>query len=232
MNTKLFGLLTGLAVAVSAQTATVDPSSWRTEGAVPYPGINVNKRAEVQARQPAPAPTPVLEVRGSGCDANNCARAVTGTRTGKMPSVPSRQADCSSFLEVTVLTNYGGFPVSTITPTAVPTYATACSTPVNAQSAYASACSCWGIPPSTTTSAVPQACVVDHVAHPCADGYGGECYCWEDKGGNLYCDGSFFGSWILPAGGSCSQDSDCPSSRPICAIDGVCDYAVAASECA
>jgi hypothetical protein len=36
------------------------------------------------------------------CNADNCARAVTGTRTGKMPDVTSRAADCSSFMLVTV----------------------------------------------------------------------------------------------------------------------------------
>jgi hypothetical protein len=38
----------------------------------------------------------------TACNANNCARAVTGTRSGKMPDVTSRWADCSSFQQVTV----------------------------------------------------------------------------------------------------------------------------------
>ena len=42
----------------------------------------------------------VLQERA--CNGNNCARAVTGTRTGKMPDEASRRADCSSFLLATV----------------------------------------------------------------------------------------------------------------------------------
>jgi hypothetical protein len=36
------------------------------------------------------------------CNANNCARAVTGTRSGKVPDITSRVEDCSSFMLVTV----------------------------------------------------------------------------------------------------------------------------------
>jgi hypothetical protein len=36
------------------------------------------------------------------CHADNCARAVTGTRPGKKPDVTSRIADCSSFMLTTV----------------------------------------------------------------------------------------------------------------------------------
>ena len=39
----------------------------------------------------------------NGCNADNCARAVTGTRPGKTPDVASRMADCSSFMEITVI---------------------------------------------------------------------------------------------------------------------------------
>lgn len=38
----------------------------------------------------------------SECNADNCARAVTGTRSGKVPDVTSRMEDCSSFMQVTV----------------------------------------------------------------------------------------------------------------------------------
>lgn len=37
-----------------------------------------------------------------GCNADNCARAVTGTREGKL-AITSRQADCSSFMRATVV---------------------------------------------------------------------------------------------------------------------------------
>lgn len=36
------------------------------------------------------------------CNADNCARAVTGTRSGKLPDETSRIADCSSFMLITV----------------------------------------------------------------------------------------------------------------------------------
>jgi hypothetical protein len=36
------------------------------------------------------------------CSADNCARAVTGTRMGKRPDITSRAADCSSFMLATV----------------------------------------------------------------------------------------------------------------------------------
>jgi hypothetical protein len=39
----------------------------------------------------------------AGCNADNCARAVTGTRPGKTPSVESRKIDCSSFQKITVI---------------------------------------------------------------------------------------------------------------------------------
>ena len=49
---------------------------------------------------PALAHAGVLE-RANGCNANNCARAVTGTRD-KEPNVATRQAQCSSFQLITV----------------------------------------------------------------------------------------------------------------------------------
>ncbi|KAH6687746.1 hypothetical protein F5X68DRAFT_206200 [Plectosphaerella plurivora] len=37
-----------------------------------------------------------------GCNANNCARAVSGTNAAKAPSITSRKQDCASFMLVTV----------------------------------------------------------------------------------------------------------------------------------
>jgi hypothetical protein len=222
--------------AVSAQTQTAAPVlpsdiDWRVEGIFPDVGLNVEKRWVLDDRAPEPTAAPALEARAA-CAANNCARAVTGTRSGKMPNVASRMSDCASFLQTTVLTNYGGFSVGTVTASAVPSYASPCSTPVNAQSAYASACSCWGVPPSTTTSAAPQACTVDAQFKNCAGGYAGKCYCWSDKKGNAYCDASFLGGYILPNRAFCSSDADCPATNPVCSVDGLCDVAVDGSQCA
>lgn len=43
-----------------------------------------------------------LATGSSGCNANNCARGVTGTRVGKKPDVTSRFEDCESFMLTTV----------------------------------------------------------------------------------------------------------------------------------
>ncbi|KAK8121285.1 hypothetical protein PG999_005405 [Apiospora kogelbergensis] len=113
----------------------------------------------------------------NGCNADNCARAVTGTRLGSA-SVSAYRQDCTSFLSGTVTP-----PTSTATvtvtpdtcdddeqapltfrrevkrtdaavtafPTAVPTYAAACSGAVR----YSSACSCWGVSAAFTTAPTP-----------------------------------------------------------------------------
>lgn len=49
----------------------------------------------------AAAMAAVINERTNGCNADNCARAVTGTRDGLLP-ITSRQADCSSFMRATV----------------------------------------------------------------------------------------------------------------------------------
>ncbi|EPE24798.1 hypothetical protein GLAREA_11379 [Glarea lozoyensis ATCC 20868] len=156
------------------------------------------------------------------CNADNCARAVSGTRAGAAFSITAR-ADCSSFQKVTVTpipvtsttttslatsspTTFVTQTVTTLTsttvvdtytsivttviqytfppdrrraadlgtggevpnpssadmtkierrqvtvvPSIVPTYASACSGSVR----YQSACSCWGITPTTVTAATP-----------------------------------------------------------------------------
>ncbi|KAJ4148571.1 hypothetical protein LMH87_003035 [Akanthomyces muscarius] len=99
-------------------------------------------------------------VVAGACNADNCARAVTGTRRGDAFGT-SAKADCSSFMTKTVtgsavtVTNtvtVTEIPKGTVTvykradPT-VPTYASACS----GTSRYSSACSCWGITASTLT---------------------------------------------------------------------------------
>ncbi|KAL7926366.1 hypothetical protein ACQKWADRAFT_280108 [Trichoderma austrokoningii] len=117
----------------------------------------------------AAAMASVIE-RTNSCNADNCARAVTGTREGLLP-ISSRKADCSSFMRATVtpqattttitITVHPGitskpkndvdYPATTVYPTAVPTYASSC---VGAQQ-YSSACSCWGITANTVTAYTP-----------------------------------------------------------------------------
>ncbi|KAL3959620.1 hypothetical protein ACCO45_004737 [Purpureocillium lilacinum] len=111
-----------------------------------------------------------VQPRAGHCGGDNCARAVTGTRDGLKP-VESRKADCTKFMQTTVVPE----PVTTtVTVTvdgeaphklrrdileyrdatdapAVPAYATACAD----GSKYSSACSCWGITAVVTTAPTP-----------------------------------------------------------------------------
>jgi len=119
-----------------------------------------------------------ITTSNASCDADDCARAVTGTRTGKVPNISSREADCSSFQittvtpapsTVTAFTTVTSIPPHkrdaiaerqvTITPVSVPTYASACSGAVR----YKSACSCWGITATVTTAPTPIVTVVSTV---------------------------------------------------------------------
>ncbi|KAJ4509053.1 hypothetical protein HRR81_007311 [Exophiala dermatitidis] len=80
---------------------------------------------------------PFLEARGV-CNADNCARAITGT--GAQQPLATRQADCSAFMS----------PIPTPT---VPTYASACGGSVR----YSSACSCLGYTAPTHTACLSPA---------------------------------------------------------------------------
>ncbi|KAM3542177.1 hypothetical protein ARSEF1564_004921 [Beauveria bassiana] len=96
----------------------------------------------------------------TGCNNDNCARAVTGTRRGDAFGTLAR-ADCSRFMTKTVtgsavtvtntltITAASNPPAITILnrDVAVPSYASACS----GTSRYSSACSCWGITAHTIT---------------------------------------------------------------------------------
>lgn len=97
----------------------------------------------------------------TGCNQDNCLRAVAGTQRG--PDHPATaSADCSSYLQTTVtpppVTVYTTTTV-TLAPTpkgkrlvpAIPSYASACSGAVR----YSSACSCLGIMPATITAPTP-----------------------------------------------------------------------------
>jgi len=102
------------------------------------------------------------------CNADNCARAVTGTKA--QPALSVRQSDCSNFQTATVYppaettTIYDASSDATVFPTGttdmtvqateVPSYASApCGTTSPAVSSrYASACSCFGFPATATTA--------------------------------------------------------------------------------
>lgn len=65
---------------------------------------------------------------------------------------------------VTVSTNAAGFPLTTFTPTSVPSYASACNNPLpTVSSRYSSACSCGGISAyKTTTVRATDTCIQDN----------------------------------------------------------------------
>ncbi|KAK8045509.1 hypothetical protein PG993_005533 [Apiospora rasikravindrae] len=115
----------------------------------------------------------------NGCNDDNCARAVTGTRRGPESMSAFRQ-DCTSFMTATVTPPASTVIVTTtadacdeedeapqtplrrvqqrraeeavtVFPTEVPTYASACSGAVR----YSSACSCWGVTAAVTTAPTP-----------------------------------------------------------------------------
>jgi hypothetical protein len=211
---KFFGIIAfGLAVATSAepigQRAAV--CNDKRPDVCSALGLPVGKRADDGFLAARANPT--------ACNANNCARAVTGTREGKVPAVTSRQADCSSFMKATAYTYANGATATVISPTAVPAYASPCSSPVNSVTAYASACSCWGITATTTkVSTAAPACTVspgDAVgnpkpAFPCAGGYEGLCYCAADTAGKPFCDAAYFGGDFIHSL-ICATDSQCPT---------------------
>ncbi|KAL8366445.1 hypothetical protein RB595_004975 [Gaeumannomyces hyphopodioides] len=123
-------------------------------------------------------------VVADGCNANNCARAVTGTRD-KIPSLETRRADCSAFMLATVTpatvtttttisvivsksttsTSTTTTTISTTTTTGildrrqatvVPSIVPAYASACPNAAAYRSACSCWGITARTTTVDAPS----------------------------------------------------------------------------
>ncbi|KAH8805263.1 hypothetical protein F5884DRAFT_835621 [Xylogone sp. PMI_703] len=75
------------------------------------------------------------------CHADNCARAVTGTRLGAA-HVTQAMSDCRSLL------------AATPAPQSLPSYAGNCPN----FSAYSSACSCWGATPTTSTPTPTPTC--------------------------------------------------------------------------
>ncbi|KAH8881233.1 hypothetical protein GQ53DRAFT_517064 [Thozetella sp. PMI_491] len=130
----------------------------------------------------------VLEARQ--CAGNNCNRQVTGTRAG-LPALASRSADCSSFLQVRVTASQRTVTVTsfvppaatpvrrevvadkvvqarqvTVTPSAIPAYASSCDDAAE----YSSACGCLGVSSvPTTTIRQPRATVtVTSAATDCA----------------------------------------------------------------
>ncbi|KAK2053189.1 hypothetical protein LY76DRAFT_629657 [Colletotrichum caudatum] len=123
---------------------------------------------------------PVVKARATGCNADNCLRAVRATRFGTA-TMEVRMAECSSFLAVTetpaastVYVTESSIQTVTANSTrtivqrqaaetaistkAIPAYASACSEAAR----YSSACSCFGATAATTTA--PAATVTSTVS--------------------------------------------------------------------
>merc|ERR1712000_116056 len=149
------------------------------------PTLSVKMKAAVVLSFVAAAMAGLVEKRG--CNANNCARQVTGTRAGLTP-IESRKADCSSFMTATVIpdattttvtvpvdadepakfkrANGLGFRAETELPTDIPAYASSCDDTME----YSSACSCWGITSAVTTGPAPTETVtVTTIVDYCED---------------------------------------------------------------
>ncbi|KAH7313732.1 heterokaryon incompatibility protein-domain-containing protein [Stachybotrys elegans] len=131
----------------------------------------------------------ILEQRDACGKGNNCARAVTGTR--EPPSQESKSADCSSYQTTTVTPYVTRTYYETVTkpreerdaakrapitgqnaekrdtPHTIPAYASACTR----EGEYASACSCFGVPPTTTEASIETVwetvTVFAALSHPC-----------------------------------------------------------------
>jgi len=114
------------------------------------------------------------------CNADNCLRAVTGTRPGQTQTRVDRKADCSSFLQPTVTPDA---VIVTVTATAapvfphkraienrqapdapftVPAYASPCSGTVR----YSSACSCYGVTGAVVTAPTPTSTITVDAPYP------------------------------------------------------------------
>ncbi|EJT72918.1 hypothetical protein GGTG_09769 [Gaeumannomyces tritici R3-111a-1] len=102
--------------------------------------------------------------KATACNANNCARDVTGTREGKLPLLEVRKTDCANFITATVYATPTATPQNvvynrkmkrdpvTVKGQTVPSYIKQCNANM---ASYASACSCWGYTSTTITVTTP-----------------------------------------------------------------------------
>ncbi|GKT58226.1 hypothetical protein ColTof4_12151 [Colletotrichum tofieldiae] len=134
--------------------------------------VDTDSAMEIPAAPEAPE-VPAVKARATGCNADNCLRAVRATRYGTA-TMELRMAECSSFLAVTetpsastvfvtessietITTNttktlYQRQAAETsISTKTIPEYASACPDAAR----YSSACSCFGATAATTTAPTP-----------------------------------------------------------------------------
>ncbi|CAD0114593.1 unnamed protein product [Aureobasidium uvarum] len=199
-------------------------------------------------------------VSAAKCNADNCARALTGTVDGPARASSRINTDCSSFQLTTVypaattITTTSGSVFTTIVPDTagltiapsyLPSYANAACTPSGIASArFASACSCAGVSAATTTAATPTATVVVPVftcnnplnANTGANIGTNTCSRGASDACTYYCDQDISGGGVCVqnagCGPSCSSDSDCGSGN-VCVTNTFCGYSncVSASAC-
>jgi len=197
-------------------------------------------------------------IERQACNANNCLRGIRGTVSVLQPPLSSRLEDCSSFqlatvtpAPTTITTTVATETVTvsdagvtarailprqeTVSPTAIPAYATYCPNSIQ----YASACSCVGVTASTTTVSTPTVTISTTVTstvtstpnpYTCspadsASACGGTCdgICFPDVNGVGYCKQNRPCEGLL----ACAVDSDCESD--ICLVNG-CGTVCAESE--
>ncbi|TLD04210.1 uncharacterized protein PgNI_12141 [Pyricularia grisea] len=179
------------------------------------------------------------------CNADNCARAVTGTALVAKPSIGVRMADCSAAVEVTTTPAAKiSFRTTTVTATTVtvppgeatltvmrdkrevatlPTYASACSNLAR----FSSACACWPaistrtVEAATPTVTITATATVTKSPEPTSNCDSQRCMTYDQTCGNRFC-------YCFEIDGKprsvCSEPSD-----PWCADKQGCNLS---SECA
>jgi len=136
----------------------------------------------------------------TGCNADNCARAVTGTRLGAS-RVSVARADCSTLVNA---------PAPTI-----PSYVKNCPDVEH----YLSACNCWGIKPSCSN---PGTCGTFVLINDPSCGELQTCTCAIDADGRPVCVQDVF-----CGGQTCNSDADCGAGK-VCWSENCCGVNICA----
>jgi len=153
------------------------------------------------------------------CNRDNCLRAIVAS------AFPTRSgsADCASYLATTV----ESYPtVTTIIPTNIPTYASACSGAVR----YSSACACIDVAPSTTVIAPPNGCNdpgvcgTYNIIDSSSCGPVGDCVCVTDANGNSVCVEDEYCNTAIP----CASNADC-GAGDVCWTSNCCGFDICAT---
>nr|XP_036577460.1 uncharacterized protein CTRU02_12693 [Colletotrichum truncatum]KAF6784431.1 hypothetical protein CTRU02_12693 [Colletotrichum truncatum] len=171
------------------------------------------------------------------CNADNCARAITGSRRGEA-FIASASSDCSDYLATTLVVDtvtitVGEQPQTTVPPApkSVPAYASPCAK----EGQYESACSCFGVTGTTVTvtstivvvaSPTPETCVPGNcdVGFPTC-GSSNVCGCSLTTEGDAVCTN---GRRPCPSLPDCDTTVDC-SEGFVCVVGTCCGRNVCSS---